>query len=54
MGFHGLFMDAYLGWPGKVQDARVFTNSSIYCKGVQDTSLLGRNKLINGVQVMYI
>ena len=35
--FHGLFMNGYIGWPGKVRDARVFTNSSIYRKRVQDT-----------------
>jgi len=50
--FRRLFMDVYIGWPGKVHDARVFTNSSIYRKGVQDTLLPIWNKLINGVQVM--
>ena len=25
--FRGLFMDVYIGWPGKVHDARVFVNS---------------------------
>ena len=49
--FRGLFMDVYIGWPGKVHDARVFTNSSIYRKGVQGTLLPSWNKLINGVQV---
>ena len=27
--FRGLFMDVYIGWPGKVHDARVFMNSSL-------------------------
>ncbi len=32
--FRGQFMDVYIGWPGKVHDARVFSNSSLYRKGV--------------------
>ena len=27
--FRGLFMDVYIGWPGKVHDAHFFVNSSI-------------------------
>ena len=27
-----MFLDAYIGWSGKVQDARVFTNSALYSK----------------------
>ena len=43
----GLFLDPYIGWPGKVYDARVFVNSSLYCKGVN--SLIGSERF--GVQV---
>ena len=35
----GLFMDVYIGWPGRVHDARVFANSTLYRKG-QDGKLL--------------
>ena len=35
----GLFLDPYIGWPGKVYDARVFVNSSLYCKGVNGTHM---------------
>jgi len=27
-----MFLDAYIGWPGKVHDAQVFTNSALYSK----------------------
>ena len=30
--YHGIFMDVYAGWPGKVHDAPVFTDSDIYEK----------------------
>ena len=34
----GHFIDIYVGWPGRVHDARVFVNSSLY-KRVQDGTL---------------
>ena len=33
--FRGLFLDIYAGWPGKVHDARVFANSTLYSKGIE-------------------
>ena len=35
--FRGLFTDVYIGWPGKVHDARVFVKSSVYLKGKNGT-----------------
>ena len=44
-------MDTYIGWPGKVHDARVFSNSSVYRKGREGTLLPAWKKQINGVEV---
>ena len=50
--FRGVFMDVYIGWPGKVHDARVFSNSDIYKKGIQSTLFPDWKKDISGVQVL--
>ena len=49
--FRGLFMDVYIGWPGKVHDARVFVNSSLYHKGTRGTLFPDWKRNISGVQV---
>ena len=49
--FRGLFMDINIGWPGKVHDARVFANSSLYLKGSNGTLLPNWKHCISGVDV---
>ena len=49
--FRGFFMDIYLGWPGKVHDARVFANSSFYQKGQSGTLLPDWKKQLDGTDV---
>ena len=49
--FRGWFMDAYIGWPGKVHDARVLVNSSLYRKAMSGTLLPDWKRTIFGVQV---
>ena len=52
--FRGLFMDVYIGWPGNVHDARVFTNSSLYRKGSIGTLLPDWKRDVCGVQVLLV
>ena len=50
--FRGLFMDVYIGWPGKVHDTRVFVNSSLYQKGMNGTLLRYWRRNLRGVEVL--
>ena len=49
--FRGYFMDIYLGWPGKVHDARIFANSTFYHKGQTGTLLPDWQRQLSGVEV---
>ena len=49
--FRRHFMDVNIGWPGKVHDARVFANSSLYNKCMKGTFVPKRPKIIEGVEV---
>ena len=48
--YRGLFLDVYIGWPGKVHDARVFVNSSVYQNGISGTLLPDMKKKLHGVR----
>ena len=50
--FRSLFTDVYIGWPGKVHDARVFANTSIYQKGIIGTLLPDWKRTICGTEVL--
>ena len=49
--FRGIFLDVNIGWPGKVHNARVFANSSLYKKAVAGNLLPHWPKVINGTEV---
>ena len=47
----GRFVDVYIGWPGRVHDARVFANSSLYQRGQSKTLLPDWKETIGGRNV---
>ena len=49
--FRGQFMDVCIGWPGKVHDARVFSNSSIYKKAVKGKLFPPWTRKISNVEI---
>jgi hypothetical protein len=46
--FRGHFIDVNIGWPGKVHDARVLSNSSFYQKGQAGTLLPDMSRSLGG------
>ena len=47
----GRFTEVYIGWPGRVHDARVFVNSSLYKRGQESTLFPDWKETINGKEV---
>ena len=47
----GQFIDVYIGWPGRVHDARVFSNSTLYRKGQANELLPNWTESIGGEEV---
>ena len=46
-----LFTDIYVGWPGRVHDARVLANSPLYAKASSGSLFPNSKKNINGIDV---
>ena len=44
-------MNTYVGWPGSVHDARIFSNSDLYAKGESGELMPSRIRRINNVDV---
>ena len=51
MNHLGHFTDIYVGWPGRVHDARVFSNSTLYQKGQDGTLFPDWKESIAGTDV---
>ena len=47
----GLFTEIYVGWPGRVHDARVFVNSTLYKRGQDGTLFPNWKKTIHGKEI---
>ena len=47
----GHFIDVYCGWPGRVHDARVLSNSRLFQRGQDGTLLPGVPRMISGKDV---
>ena len=45
------FTDVYIGWPGRVHDARVLGNSTVYQKGEDGTLFPDCKKVISGTEI---
>ena len=52
--FRGLFMDVYIGWPGKVHGCKGVCNSSLYYKGMCGTLFPDWKRTICGTEVIII
>ena len=49
--YRGIFMNVYIGWPGKTHDARVFANSSVYADMINDRLFPNWTRQIEGIDV---
>ena len=54
VGHRGLFTAVYLGWPGCVHDAQVFTNSSLYQREQQNNLLHNKSVVLNRSNVLLV